>query len=170
MLIHTSNNKISKDTLFKREQWPAFKPKGLWYAPNKEWLNYAEKWIDEIYKYIYLVKVDYTTINKPDRNKVLKITNKDEVIQFTLKYGIIQKSIRSTSGMEYLYIDWRLVERDYGGLDVTELFLKEACVNSYDRYSYILELEKYDIRWLDTWDIPSGCAWNPKAIKQLKLI
>lgn len=167
MLIHTSNEKLDIKKLNKVRQIITFKPIGLWYATNKEWINFSKNWAS--YKYMYMIKLKYTTLDKPNSNSVLKITNKNDVIEFTLKYGIIEKGYFDK--MEYKNINWQNVEKDFGGVDVTELFLREAhFIQEYNTYEYKIKLSDYDITWLNTWDVPSGCVWNPKAIKQFKLI
>jgi len=55
MLIHTSNKKINK--IEKVEQRITYKPNGLWYASNKEWIEFSEKHLHKSYKYIYIIKL-----------------------------------------------------------------------------------------------------------------
>lgn len=52
MLIHTGSTKIKE--LVKVDQDDIYKPNGIWYATNKEWINFSKNWASDTHKYIYI--------------------------------------------------------------------------------------------------------------------
>lgn len=167
VLIHTSYKKITK--LRTIQQTNEFKPIGLWYAPNKIWLEFVKDNIDPYKKrtkYMYIIKPIYTTITDPDPEKVLQIKNLETFDKFTIKYGKQNK----TGYMNKILIDWQKVEQDYGGVEVIP-FLKTRAEFRYPNgkklfNNFKLNKNSIVLTWLTSWDIPSGCIWNANSVKE----
>lgn len=66
---------------------------------------------------------EYTSVNKPNNNKILKINTVDEFDDFTDRYGYVYKFIDSSpvyGVQELLLIRWTDVAGDYKGLYINE--------------------------------------------------
>ena len=147
-------NNISKNKNIKIEnnytQTSGFKPNGIWYSYYSSWYKWIvqEELYNRLYKYIHHIKINnnsLTTINKKDYNKIVVINTIKDFDIFYKKYKIkIDK---------YNCINWILVSKDYGGIEITP---------------YLLERRKID--WYNTFDVASGCIWNNKIIKEIKLV
>ena len=176
-MIHFSKTEITK--LHEVEQLPItnFKPFGLWYSTDDIWLKYYRKNISKEkvnqYQYMYRLRLRYTSIYKPNKNKILKITNKADFDKFTLKYGSLSKN------NYFILINWSDVALYYAGIEIMPLI--ESRMMSVDDPNVVSEYdEKFNLSkstniygqslnfWQYTLDIPSGCVWNPKAIKKFK--
>lgn len=170
LLIHISNTKIKKIKNIK--QTKLYKPRGLWYAPNKEWLEWSEENMKKKYKYIYMIELYYTTLDKPDKNKVLQVTDDNIFDQLVFQYGYISGPI--------VVLDWIALAKKFGGIEFIPLLYNRAMIYDKDvsnRY------EEKDLRppdmlkgslsimtFLYSFDISSGCVWQRKAVKKFKLI
>lgn len=125
------------------------KPDGFWYGCNNDWYKWCKyEGMDEfLLKYIHKINLNYnikTTLNKPNKEKLLIINNEKEFIKFDKLYGITYK--------KYRYIKWNMVSRDFGGIEICPHF-KKFVGNGNEKYL-----------WYWTWDVASGCIWNIKSI------
>ena len=146
---HMSKNKNLKIYKFYKQK-STFKPNGLWYSYYNSWY----KWLDKeqlqnrFYKYIHHIIINnnsLTNIDKKEANKILVINSIKDFDSFHKRYKIkINK---------YDCINWKLVSKDYGGIEIAP---------------YLLERRKID--WYNTFDIASGCIWNNKIIKSTSII
>lgn len=169
MLIHTSHKKINN--LKNIKQRDNFKPLGLWYAPNKIWLEFAKKRLKNSFKkrtkFIYIVRPDYTTLDKKDPDKVLQIKDVSTFDKFTITYGITDGY---SDPFAVILIDWIKVEKDYGGVEVIPFLENRSFIHFPEgRQIYKVFKIKKDseiLTWLNSWDISSGCIWNTKAVKE----
>lgn len=120
-LLHVSRGKINELKYIKQisdsnEKIFFWKPNGLWYSPGREWLKWSKEWIKKHnYKYYYVVVPEYTTLNKPDKNKVLKISNSGQLDDFTFKYG---KMVLSGNLYSTVLINWGKVAKNFGGIEI----------------------------------------------------
>ncbi|XWV26661.1 hypothetical protein QJ857_gp0399 [Tupanvirus soda lake] len=98
-----------------------FKPRGLWYAPGKAWLDWWRVNFDHDdddickYKYFYVIVPIYTTLDKPNVNCVLKIENVVQFDNFNFKYGFCK--IKDNDDC-MIKIQWDEVARDFGGIEI----------------------------------------------------
>ena len=125
------------------------KPIGLWYGYGSEWIDFAmapeNKGLSGMVlksEYFYELDVHYTSVENPDKNKVLLLKNYDDLNKLS---KLINGEINRVGGI--MMANWDAVSSLFGGLEVTD------------------ELDSYF-----GWDIPSGCIWSEKAIKNIKLI
>lgn len=179
-MIHFSKTKATK--LTKVNQTGAeFKPNGLWYSTDDKWIQYYTKNINKIKqcKYIYKISIKYTTIERPNKNRVLKITNEKVFDEFTIKYGYIRKAPMFEETY-FMLINWSEVEKDYGGIEIipliqTRMFESGSSMpkNTYgEKFNFgesagIMFWPKL-IFWQKSLDIDSGCIWNPKSISNFE--
>jgi hypothetical protein len=120
-----------------------FKPMGLWYALGTEWIDWVRSNMPD-WEQEYLHKL---TINK---SKILDLD----------KYG------------------WSKFEKKYGATN--KYYLKNSNVVTDIAWDYVQADGWYGIEiknpwgdigsWSRTWDISSGCIWDKRAIKSIKLI
>ena len=120
----------------------AFKPSGLWYGYGTEWLEFAKEEPGLLKKftepeYFYQLEITTTTIDNPDKNKVLLLDTDEDFRKFKEKY-------RFTRAGQFIFSDWAAIANDYAGMEVTE---------NLDRSV--------------GWDIRSGCIWNKNAITKI---
>ena len=121
----------------------AFKPRGYWYACGPDWIEFARNDMKSKYYengYLYEFQFNYSDINRPDPNKVLYISDAED-------YGIFkEKYLRPDT-----FPDWHKIAQDFGGI--------ELC-----------PLPRDNNFWLRTWDVPSGCFWNPDVVKNISTL
>lgn len=145
---HYSKSKVTK--LENYEQKESVKPIGLWYAYNDDWKNFVTKVLDpknkkSLLKHKYIIEVNKTDIEHPDKSKVLFIDNAEDLEEFTDKY-----SIKDSTN-----ISWDSVAKDYAGIEIGNYsVLKE----------YVQDHRVSELLWIGTLDMDSGCVWNPDAV------
>jgi len=137
---------ISKDDNLKfkenkNNQTPGPKPVGLWYGIGSSWIDYIKsnnmnEWdYDNAFELIL------------DDNKLLKITNVNELDNFTKIYV-------DTTNDTYLnnyFINWDSVAEKYSGIEIAPYIWK-------GRMKYM---------WYYGWDVASGCIWSKDVIKNV---
>jgi hypothetical protein len=186
-LVHNSRQKLEKLGVFAK-QIDGFedKPRGLWYSPENIW-NYS-------CNYKYEIELEYTTWEKPDSTKVLKITTCKEFDEFTFKYGggeVYEMSNRAMDWTDqinardevftkhrHVLINWYDVSKDFAGFELIPLLKNrdksfiELSPSVQDKY--IKRFGKYtDLIWIRNLDVPSGCVWNcnrKTTLKKFELI
>ncbi|XWV25398.1 putative phage structural protein [Tupanvirus deep ocean] len=182
ILIHASFKPIKQKLTYcvqRNRKQPRYglKPRGLWYAPGRAWLDWCikEDYYAHKYKYFYVVVPMYTTLDKPNVNRILKINNEDEFDLFNFKYGF---STKKNNIDDFIMVRWDDVAKDFGGIEIiplieTRLYLQFSKIINPDADILIKKYRKYGFNvneitmfWLDALDVPSGCIWNPKAIKK----
>lgn len=148
-------NTLSLDSLFSEEQKRSYKekPLGLWYGFGNNWLN-------------FLIDGLFFGIREWDRcwfdSKVKQITHIYKLKVDSSIYKI--NDSKSLSFFEKLYADkykeninWLKVAKTYSGIEIK---LPKFEIDGILDDSY----------WAWGWDINSGCIWDKKAIKEIKLI
>ena len=169
MYIHASVKKI-KNIYNVKQTNKIFKPLGLWYSLNNEWINYVhENNMDKTYKFFYEIKVTYTKINNPDKNKVLLIKSNKDFQLLMKKYFRINEY---SNGYISIDCNWENVEKDFAGIEIINL-KKLKLSNKTIQYiekKYKNSLINEYLLWTQTLDIDSGVVWNISALKYIKLI
>ena len=179
--FHFTDQEIEKLYHNKQIGTLGYKPRGIWYAIGNTWETfYASVSDKKHYNHKYKISLNYTSYTKKDKTKVLKITNERTFDKFTLKYGYVSKrtsySLRKDEDIRIL-IKWKQVARDYGGIEIIPLLNRNMTIDPKI-------IKKYDKKFkfnangdqttIDFWhygiDVPSGCVWNPDAIKEIELI
>ena len=129
------------------------KPNGFWYSYYNDHYNLSNSKALK-YKYIYEIKIkkdSFTNIANHDKNKLLYIDTKSDFELFTATYGVYGNANEFkfppyTFPFYNTLIDWKEVERYFGGIDVN------PCIN----------IETY--MWYNKWAFAGGCVWNPESI------
>lgn len=125
-----------------------YKPTGLWFSYYSAWYNFiiSNELYDWLHKYIHSINIKsgyLTNIHNKSKSKLLVIKNNNEFDIFHKRY-----KVKTNEDL----IDWNIVSNDYGGIEISNLVTRN------------------NIDWYYTWDIPSGCIWNYKLIKNIKLV
>jgi hypothetical protein len=121
----------------------AFKPRGYWYACGPDWIEFTRREMKEKYYengYLYQFGFHYTDVNTPDPDKVLAIRNDADYQTFKENY------LRTDT-----FPNWPKIAQDFGGI--------ELCPLPSD-YNF----------WLRTWDVDSGCFWNPAVMESMRVL
>lgn len=125
------------------------KPRGLWYSPGKEWINWCVQEMPEwVGQYIY--ELDIKT------SKILKIDTLQKLDKFDKEYRLdtIAAGVPVHSFGRCYDMDWQKLTTKYSGIEISPYQWERRLV-------YI---------WFYGWDVASGCIWDRKAIKKCKLI
>lgn len=139
----------------QENRWHGAKPfGGLWYAFGNDWISFAHSGLPtKLYMFIHEVTVN-------TQNMII-INSKKDRRDFEIKYGWTGQSDKQSGGFlskyqgeknpQSLWINWKDVQKDYGGFEIHE----DALDNN---------------NWNWGWDIPCGCIWNKSALKDSKLL
>ena len=142
--VKIHNSKRDKLVIINRVQNNDYKPVGLWYGIDNEWLNWCKSEMPNwIHPYNYVLELN--------KAKMVIITNLAQFDQFHNEYK------RSILGSRYIcYIDWERVALKYGGIEINpylwERRLPVECI------------------WYYGWDCASGCIWNKEVVLKIKKI
>lgn len=140
MYYHLTSNKIDKIKNVKQTK-RFFKPLGLWYAKNDDWEKYSANFKSG-YNYKYKINVCYTTLDTPDKNCALLITNNKTFNLFLQQYSkLVEKEISSL-----ILTDWIKVAKVYGGIEIRNL--KKLKIRKKRENFLMLILDAYGIRML----------------------
>jgi len=127
-------------------QKSGMKPEGLWYACGNDWIQWVSGEMPEwIGRYIYSLKIN--------EDKMLMIESAEQFKDFEEKYAG-----RGRGGAR---LNWKPVAegdrarglKPYGGIEI--------CPAQY---------ESQAISWYSSWDVASGCIWDPSIITEATLI
>ncbi len=180
-MIHLSANVIEIVRHSEQSNEATYKPNGIWYAPFDAWKDYHKKYIDKgpDLKYEYDLELRYTKYGKRDRHRVLKITDERSFDRFTLRYGTIRKD-KYADHIYIVLIDWERVAKRYGGVELAPLIesrlnvTNEKIVKKYNKkFGFVQSDDDNEttlVFWQTLFDVPSGCVWNPGAIRWMKRI
>ena len=154
--------KFKLDYNTKYDQDINIKPEGFWYQfcdCFQKWKNTNEITNVKFGKYIYQVDLKPNSLTyldkKSDKNKILVLSNIEEVLKFSRKYG---KSVSSKLRL----IDWEKVSLLFGGIEIK---------NFNKIKTEMWKLKVVDrIAWVSSFDFSSGCVWNLDIIKDVKKI
>ena len=152
----------------------AFKPFGLWYAPENIWLIWSKNFRGDYDKF-YEIKLKYTNFSNPNPNKVLRIKNEKDFLDLTFKYGHLEKIPKIA---DYIMINWQEMAKDFGGIEVIPYIKKlqeikdPKLIKKFKNKNWDLDEspDVLSITWLDPFDVSSGCVWRPEAVKSFKQI
>jgi len=135
--IHISNKPITKLRSLSQKNGE-FKPTGLWYDCNKEWMNWiGSESPDWVADYIYLVRIN--------KSKILRLKSEDDVRNFNEMYGFDKYGHGGNNE-----VNWARVASKYAGIEICP-------------YQHGLRMNR-ETGWYYAWDIASGCIWNPAGI------
>jgi hypothetical protein len=134
-IIMSSNSELTFNQVPIEKQSQGAKPRGLWYGVGPSWIDWVRSEMPD-WEVDNIFKIDI------DVDKILKITNSEELLVFNKNYGV--------KTQYYNVIDWAKVASDYGGIEISP-------------YNYKLRMER-EVFWYYGWDVASGCVWNEGVI------
>jgi hypothetical protein len=134
-IIMSSNSELTFNQVPIEKQSQGAKPRGLWYGVGPSWIDWVRSEMPD-WEVDNIFKIDI------DVDKILKITNSEELLAFNKNYGV--------KTQYYNVIDWAKVASDYGGIEISP-------------YNYKLRMER-EVFWYYGWDVASGCVWNEGVI------
>jgi hypothetical protein len=125
---------------------PAWKPRGLWYAIGTEWIDWTRDNMPEW-------ETDYAHRAHVDESKILRLGHDMTIQEFESRFGAEHETIETAPVCTAIH--WWKVKAykgaKYAGIEVMHPW---GGIGS----------------WLRTWDVSSGCIWNPAAIKSIETI
>ena len=125
-----------------------FKPKGLWYAIGTEWYDWIEsnmpKWLDQ-YDYVHILELH--------PGSVIELGKDISYDEFEDLYGVkLYKNSDVVTDINWFDVQFDAKDGMYGQNKYgIEIINPGGGAGSWER----------------TWDISSGCIWDPKAIKSI---
>ncbi len=178
----TSDPIISLRNIKYKQSW--LKPNGFWYGLRHYWLDfYTNGWARKEaskFKYkgfIYEIKISkdlFTTIDAPDKNKILLIKSikdlktleqiYDNKIMINKKENKEISELEKLIGKPTLFVNWTQVAKDFGGIEIKHNPWSNGQTIVNDNYHNYLPF------WFSAWDVPSGCIWSYDLLKQIKYI
>lgn len=138
--LHNTNFKEIRLNKTYSQTETDFKPKGLWYAIDDEWLQWcSDNMVHWIKKYLFELDIDIS--------QLLIISTQKELNIFNEKYKLnLYERIGS--------INWDSVKKDYKGIEIINYNnLKYSHYNDNTFYSYFYG-----------WDVSGGCIWDLSII------
>jgi hypothetical protein len=144
-LHNTDSIEISLNKKYSQKDTD-FKPRGLWYAIDNEWLEWCldnmSHWIKEN---VFELEIDIS--------KIIVISNKTELNNFIKKFTEVKYECLET-------INWNLVKEEYNGIEIV----------NYNHLKYNIGYQSFHNfpTWFYGWDVSGGCIWNLSIIKDIK--
>ena len=144
--VFLSDKRFTKINKVVQDVTPSFvgKPKGLWYSCGDDWIQWASSEMPEMINkanYLYKIEVNY--------DKVKAVHSEAEFRIFEKEYGVKSKPWREIT------IDWKKLQDDgFAGIEICPYF------NS----------KRYTSQWYYSWDVASGCIWDPAGLIDFELI
>jgi hypothetical protein len=143
--LHNSNIELIDLNRKYAQKGLIFKPKGVWYSIDNEWLDWC---INEMPHWIKQNIFDLEI----DINQILNLKTKKDVLLFNKKYKTTPFNEKYIS-----YIDWELVSNEYKGIEI----------QNYHQIKWGIT-DKIWPTWFYGWDISGGCLWDLSVIKGIK--
>lgn len=142
--VHNTNA-AEIDLTRRYRQEKHFKPRGLWYGIDGDWIRWCKsdmpKWI----------KPNNFSVDVRKANILVLRTDAD-MLRFTEQYGLaVVPGLTSMS----LYINWPSLALSYDGVEIP-------------KYLWRWRLDQR-APWYYAWDCASGCAWNLDKVKVGKM-
>ncbi len=153
---HLTNTKLK----IKKIRYPddIFKPAGFWYGLKHYWVDFYTHNYERtksrkfnISGYLYKLAIPkslITTIDKPDKNKILLISNVGDLKSLESTYKRLYEDMPET-----YFIDWPKIKKLFGGVEIHH--------NPWQNKGYLP-------LWYSAWDVPSGCIWSYSVLKKIK--
>ena len=140
-LVNTDNQELDLTKVYSQETFH-FKPKGLWYALDQEWIDWCndnmEGWVRP-----NIIKLEI------DEANLLILKTKKEVETFARRFNT------PIEGSLFASIDWLEVSKTYSGIEI----------QNYRIIKYNDLLDFMSDAWFLGWDVSSGCIWDLSIIK-----
>ena len=154
-LVHYSPCPLTLDMIKPRGQggdtFRSDKPRGLWVSDNDDDTSWPV-WCHGAGFRLKNLRWAYRVTLKPDA-KILHIDDAEGLRRFDQIFGFYPPNW--PPGLHsHFHIDWVKIAEWYDGILITP-------------YLWSMRL---DLMWYYSWDVASGCIWNPEAILSLDRI
>lgn len=113
----------------------------FWWGVGEEWRNWCEAESFSLESLAYRYKIDL------DESKLLILKTEESLDEFTKRYGTHELHLRNYR------INWPQVAKLYAGIEISPYHWSR----------------RYDLLWYYTWDVASGCLWDPSIVRSIKL-
>jgi len=121
----------------------SYKPTGLWYSYNTEWIDFVKTSLPPEFKKDYIHKIELKY------KKIIILKGYSEYDAFNKKYS---SPLSATTNHMFDPIAWNQVQDDgWYGIE-------------------LISPHMADYAWANSWDISSGCIWDKRAIKKITLL
>jgi hypothetical protein len=139
-----------------------FKPKGLWYSFGKSWITHLRKELDSRYVHddgtstitvwgeTKLRETTHIYQIYLDEDKLIKIYSEEDLKSFEKKHRPVRRRKQVDYGLGS-GANWADIAKKYSGMEIKHPH-------------YIMS------SLFDGWDCSSGCIWNRKAVRSIKLL
>lgn len=162
LLLHTSSQELTLETLKTHIQTNDYKPKGLWYGIADSWIDWClGESFGGIHKYIYELNIDEDKILKIDDIEKFEIFEREykdipawqKKFEFCEDLPEIDPVYVSRARLRLDSINYEKVASNFSGIEISPYFWEK----------------RMESMWYYGWDCASGCVWNPDALKRLRL-
>jgi len=150
--LHDENEKVFlSDKIFTKinkvaqDVTPSFlgKPKGLWYSCGDDWIQWASSEMPGMINkanYLYKIEVNYDKI---------------KTVHSEAEFTFLEKEYGAKSMIGGTVIDWKKLQDDgFAGIEICPYFNNK----------------RYTAQWYYSWDVASGCIWDPAGLVDFKLL
>jgi hypothetical protein len=146
MRLHTSPSAIATVHSVEQPEEPLHKPAGFWWATGTSWLRFcASNYQQKLHPVHYAVEL------VPAAN-IVRLASTAEVADFVREYGGDPEYDGWSPVPGIRRVRWAEVARLYQGIEIDD---PRAHARNEDR-------------WLEYWDVPSGCVWDASAVQSLR--
>lgn len=151
-VINTSRKKLDLALTYKQDEKYEFKPKGLWYSIDGEWLEWCEGNMP------HWVKPRNIEIEL-DESKIIIIETAKQLRDFEERFGYDMISpIKGITACRLMQVRWSKVAECYSGIEI----------RNYHKIKWSGDLNWST--WFYGWDISGGCIWDLSIINSYCLI
>ncbi len=127
----------------------SFKPAGLWYSLENEWVEWCESNMPE------WVKPNHHILNL-EESRLCVIDSLDSLSEFENEF-----LIRENSHFEFWVVDWGKVTKKFSGIEIRNYYAMKAS-SSFSEYRKRM--------WFNGLDVNGGCIWDLSCVKGSELV
>jgi hypothetical protein len=124
----------------QEEPAASHKPRGVWYSCGDAWLDWLESEMPD-----WLAGYRYSYALHLNTSAMCLVRSRRDFAEF-------ERGFQQTPSV----IDWPAVAERYTGIEICP-YRGEARMT-------------YDSSWYYTWDVASGCVWDPTAVREIEPI
>ncbi len=131
------------------DQRVSAKPRGFWYSVDGGWEEWCASEMPEWVQGMVRHSVDL------DTSKILVVEGEEALDAFDKKYSLgMESPYKNNAILDHCNIDWPRVAKEFDGIEIPEY--------AWGR--------RHTFMWYYGWDCASGCVWNTRAIRSIKVL
>jgi len=127
----------------------SFKPTGLWYSLDNEWVEWCEsnmpEWVKPNHHILHL-----------EESRLCVINSLNSLSEFEDEF-----LIRENSHFEFWFVDWEKVTKKFSGIEIRNYYKMKAS-SSFSEYRKRM--------WFHGLDVNGGCIWDLSCVKGSELV